>query len=134
MRWLRRALEPAGPAQKIPLDGIGRHEDVGWFRMKMVFGGAQKAKAFFRDFQVARAVIVSLGLVVVSLTFMPLTFVPLTFVFVAVTVVVFGSCAHTVCCVLRKAYQNNPRKPLLNFEFWEAVGLAYSDLLPANHN
>src|ERR1051326_7385879 len=129
MRRLRRAFDQAAFAQKIPLDGIGRHEDVGWFRMKMVFGGAQKAKAFFRDFQVARAVIVSLVLVVVSLTF-----VPLTFVFVAVTVVVFGSCAHTVCCVLRKAYQNNPRKPLLNFEFWEAVGLAYSDLLPANHN
>src|ERR1051326_7013077 len=101
MRRLRRAFDPAAFAQKIPLDGIGRHENVGWFWMKMVFGGAPEAKAFFRDFQVARAVIVSLVLVVVSLTvmplaFMPLTFVPLTFVFVAVTVVVLVVVSLTV--------------------------------------
>ena len=54
MGRLGRAGNQTAFAQKAALDSIRGHEDVRWLGMKMVLGGAEKPKAFFRDFQITR--------------------------------------------------------------------------------
>ena len=120
MRRLGRALDEAAFAQEIALDGVGRDENVRRFRVKMVFGGAQEAEAFFGDFEVTRAVVIGLVLLVlrvllIRLIRLTLIIVPLIVVSMVVpmTIVVFGSCAHTVyLCVSRRRNRIIPENRL----------------------
>jgi hypothetical protein len=69
MRRLRGADNMAALAQKIAADGIGRDEDIRRLRVEMILGRAQEPEAFFRDFEIARAVVGIRRLVAIHLRF-----------------------------------------------------------------
>ena len=55
--------------KKAAADGVRRDKDIGRLGVIMVLGGAQEAKTFFGDFEIARAVVGIRRLVAVRLRF-----------------------------------------------------------------